>query len=283
MKPSAVDGVRSSAAPSQPAEWHRVLPTPRRVQMWTTSGRCGAAAVRVLYQPRRRLARGGHFGGTHPPGHASPATSGAVRRSPDRAGTRPIRRRRRLARSRDRPLAVRPRLRRWQRGDREGGPGRRPRVADRSCDARDAHGQRGRVPSADVAAPQTVRSSPSTRDGSRQASESDRGANARGRVGCGDRACDDGARVCRPWRFRPVEHLADDRSGRARRLGSEPLRVRPAVRPFSLRHPHGARCWARGVRRRRSGTSPSRVPSGGATWSRSEATRVLQESTSRAT
>ena len=34
--------------------WRRVVLTPRRLELWTTPGRAGAAAARILYQPRRR-------------------------------------------------------------------------------------------------------------------------------------------------------------------------------------------------------------------------------------
>jgi hypothetical protein len=37
--------------------WQRVLPTPRRLAVWSTAGRSGMAATRVIYQPRRTRAR----------------------------------------------------------------------------------------------------------------------------------------------------------------------------------------------------------------------------------
>jgi len=53
-------GSRPSAPlPGLTAErWRRMAVAPRRFEIWTTPGRAGAAAARVLYQPRRRARTG---------------------------------------------------------------------------------------------------------------------------------------------------------------------------------------------------------------------------------
>jgi hypothetical protein len=43
--------------PSPAPHWRRVLPTPRRLAVWSTPGRSGTVATRVIYQPLRARAR----------------------------------------------------------------------------------------------------------------------------------------------------------------------------------------------------------------------------------
>jgi hypothetical protein len=45
------------SGPDAAPRWQRVLPTPRRLAVWSTAGRSGMAATRVIYQPRRARAR----------------------------------------------------------------------------------------------------------------------------------------------------------------------------------------------------------------------------------